>query len=111
MSKPDKESKTEEATEKKVADAIEKGNVPHSREISVFASLLGMLIAAAFVIGPQTHALSTSMMVLIDQPGDFAVAGGHDANQLLWGVCLVVGGFLIPEQDLEFLKPSPIQRG
>ena len=95
-SKPDKESKTEEATEKKIADAIEKGNVPHSREISVFASLIGMLIAAAFVIGPRTRDLASDMMILIDRPGDFAIASGHDASQLLWGVSMTVGAFLIP---------------
>ncbi|MCB1549231.1 MAG: EscU/YscU/HrcU family type III secretion system export apparatus switch protein, partial [Hyphomicrobiaceae bacterium] len=41
----DKESKTEEPTEKKISDAVEKGNVPRSRELSIFASLLGILAA------------------------------------------------------------------
>lgn len=35
----DKEGKTEEATEKKIRDAIEKGSVPFSKELPTFASL------------------------------------------------------------------------
>ena len=38
---PDKDSKTEEPTEKKIRDAFEHGNVPFSREAAMLASLLG----------------------------------------------------------------------
>ena len=49
----DKESKTEEPTERRVRDAVEKGNVPVSREASIFASLAGILIVAAVLLtGP-----------------------------------------------------------
>lgn len=92
----DKESKTEEATEKKVADAVEKGNVPRSREISVFASLLGILAAAAFLIGPRTVDLASSIMVLIDNPGGFSLETGNDTNLLLLAVSREVGLFLLP---------------
>ena len=36
----DKDSKTEDPTEKKIRDAAEKGNVPFSREAPLFASAL-----------------------------------------------------------------------
>ena len=39
----DRESKTEEATEKRVADAIEKGNVPVAREATLFGSIAAIL--------------------------------------------------------------------
>ena len=34
--KPDKDSKTEQPTEKKIYDAVEGGNVPVSREVTIF---------------------------------------------------------------------------
>ncbi len=92
----DKESRTEEATEKKVADAIEKGNVPRSREIAVFASLLGVLAGAALLVGPRALDLAGSMTVLFDNPGGFALETGHDANRLLWAVSAELAKFLAP---------------
>jgi flagellar biosynthetic protein FlhB len=92
----DRESKTEEATEKKVADAIEKGNVPRSREISIFASLLGILASAAFFAGPRSTSLSADILVLIDHPGGFTLDTGTEAGQLLWAVSMQIGAFLLP---------------
>ncbi len=42
--KPDRESQTEQATEKKVHDALDRGNVPVSREATIFTFLLGLLL-------------------------------------------------------------------
>ena len=42
MSDDDKDSKTELPTEKKIQDAVEKGNTPFSREITIFASTLAI---------------------------------------------------------------------
>jgi len=93
---PDKDSKTEEPTEKKISDALEKGNTPRSREMSVFASLLGVLIASAFLIGPATVSLSSQLLILIDHPGAFALESGTEANQLLWAIAIESGRFLVP---------------
>jgi len=92
----DKESRTEEPTEKKIADAVEKGNVPRSREMAVFASLLGILVAASFLIGTGSVHLAGTMSVLMDNPGGFVLAGGPDANQLLWAVMGQLTLFLAP---------------
>ena len=97
---PDKESKTEEPTEKKIADAVEKGNVPRSREMSIFASLLGVLTAAALLMGPATGSLFGKMMVLIDNPGAFTLRNGHEANQLMWTVSMEAGRLLVPVASL-----------
>jgi flagellar biosynthetic protein FlhB len=96
----DKESKTEEPTEKKIADAVEKGNVPRSREMSIFASLLGILAAAAFLIGPRSVTLFGDIMVLLDHPAGFSLNNGRDANRLLSAVSLEVAMFLIPVVSL-----------
>src|SRR5690242_17820898 len=92
----DKESKTEEATEKKISDAIEKGNTPFSRETSLFASLVGILIVLAFIVGPHVASLSEEMSLLIDSPGGFPLANGTDATLLLWNVARAASGLLLP---------------
>ena len=50
---PDQESKTEEATEKKIRDSLEKGKIPVSREASIFASMVALLVIQSFLIGRQ----------------------------------------------------------
>jgi flagellar biosynthetic protein FlhB len=92
----DKESRTEEPTEKKIADAVEKGNVPRSREMAVFASLLGVLIAAAFLIGTGSVGLTETMTVMLDSPGGFLLDSGPDANRLLWAIMGELTKFLAP---------------
>ena len=64
---PDKESKTEEGTEKKVRDAVEKGKVPISREVNVLASLLGFLVVAGFFVQGQSRRLLEQMAQLLDE--------------------------------------------
>src|SRR5579871_2919479 len=92
----DKESKTEEPTEKKISDALEKGNTPHSREAATFASMIGILIVLAFIIGPQAGSVARDMSLLIDSPGGFSLADGTAATMLLWSVALSAGRLLLP---------------
>lgn len=92
----DKESKTEEPTEKKISDAVEKGNVPRSRELSIFASLLGILAACAFLVGPGAATLADTLSLLIDNPGEFSLATGSDVGGLLWAVAGMSAQFLVP---------------
>ena len=50
MSDEDKDSKTELPTEKKISDAMEKGNTPFSREITIFASTLAIYLFLVFFL-------------------------------------------------------------
>lgn len=92
----DKESKTEEASEKKIADAVEKGNVPFSREATLFASLVGVLACLVFFVAQPTRLLTDNLARLIDDPGGFRLERGSDALDLLWSLLLVAGRFLTP---------------
>lgn len=92
----DKESKTEAATDKKIRDAIEKGNIPFSREASIFASIIGMLIVLVFATRENVIRLSEKLKLFIDLPRGFSLETGIDAAFLLQIVILEAGSFLLP---------------
>jgi len=46
----DQDSRTEEPSERKLNDAIEKGNVPFSREAVTLGSLLGVLLVCKTIM-------------------------------------------------------------
>ena len=92
----DKESKTEAATERRVREAIEKGDIPFSREAPVFASTLGLLIALALFARGQAAQLARDFAPLLDDPRGFSLETGGDAMLLLSRVALAAGRFLLP---------------
>jgi flagellar biosynthesis protein FlhB len=92
----DKDSKTEAPSDKKVRDAIEKGNIPFSREAPMFASILGILLVLAFVARSTTKALTEKLSLFVNRPEDFRLESGLDAVALIHAVALEVGQFLIP---------------
>jgi flagellar biosynthetic protein FlhB len=92
----DKESKTEEATEKKVRDAVEKGNVPFSREAATLASLLGMLVVSSFFLVDSVRNLEFSLGRLFDNAGGLPLQNGGDAVTLLAGIGLDAIRLMLP---------------
>jgi flagellar biosynthetic protein FlhB len=92
----DKESKTEEPTEKKIQDAIEKGNIPTSREAPVLASFLAALLIGSFMISASTGRLNSGLMRLIDESGGIRLGNGADALLLTHALGLQTGIFLAP---------------
>ena len=92
----DKEGKTEEATEKKIRDAIEKGSVPFSKELSAFAALVGFVIVTSFFIVGSTIALVSSLKGFIDDPGQWPLENTADAVQLFGAINLDAAQFLMP---------------
>lgn len=92
----DKESKTEEATEKKLRDAIEKGNVPFSKEAASFASLGGILaITGLFLSGNIAH-LRLTLERFIDDPGGWSLENGADVVQLFHAIGIDVARLFLP---------------
>jgi flagellar biosynthesis protein FlhB len=91
-----KESKTEEATEKKVRDAIEKGNVPFSKELPTFASLVGLLVVTSFFIVDGALQLTASLRRFIDDPGRWPLENTADAVQVFGAINLDAARFLAP---------------
>lgn len=93
---PDPDSKTEEPTEKKIHDAIEKGNVPQSREMAVFFSIGCIAIILYLFLYNSAVILNEFLTFFIDQPASISLADGQDASSLLQLVAISVGAFLFP---------------
>ncbi|MGE3066417.1 MAG: flagellar biosynthesis protein FlhB [Hyphomicrobiaceae bacterium] len=93
---PDRESKTEEATEKKRRDAIEKGNVPFSREAATLASLAALLVVTAFLFVGNAQHLRLALQVFIDDPGGWRLENGADVIRLFQAVGIDAARLLVP---------------
>lgn len=92
----DRASKTEEPTEKKIFDAIEKGNTPVSKEALTFVSLIAILAVAYLYIANAVTNLAGSLERFIDDPAGIAIDNAADATHLLEVVAVAAGGFLLP---------------
>ncbi|MBA8879785.1 flagellar biosynthesis protein FlhB [Phyllobacterium myrsinacearum] len=92
----DKESKTEEATEKKISDAVEKGNLPVSREAPILASIVAFLVIMVFVAVPSGSKLVAFLSALLDKPEEWRLNSAQDARQLFGIVGMAVGAALLP---------------
>jgi flagellar biosynthesis protein FlhB len=67
----DKESKTEAPTEKKVFEAVEKGNTPFSREIVSLGSLLAIVALLGLYLSSSAEVLTRTLRIgfaSLDQP-------------------------------------------
>ncbi len=93
---PDKDSKTEEPTEKKIRDAFERGFVPFSREAATLASLLGILVIISFVLVDGVAHLNVSLGRLLDNPGGWSLESGADATRLFQAIGMDAARLLLP---------------
>lgn len=92
----DQESKTEEPTEKKVRDALDRGRIPVSREASIFASMAALMVIQAFLIGQGVQQLVPTLKGFLDDPDGFRLGTGADAQNLVSVVGLQAMRFVLP---------------
>ena len=92
----DKDSKTEDPTEKKLQDAAEKGNDPVSREAPLFASLLALLAVTGLMVKPAAQNLLAAMQKMLDTMGEQRLSGGADAQMILADIGGKIGLALAP---------------
>ncbi len=83
MADDSKESRTEEATEKKIGDELERGNAPFSKEATLFASVSAMLIIGAFFAQQCIAAITLLLRHLFDDAGGVRLRNGNDAIALM----------------------------
>ena len=93
---PDKESQTEAATEKKLHDSIERGDVPTSREVSLVASLGCILVCMLFMLRDGVHRLVAALVMFLDDPGGWRLDRLDDVMALYKVILAEVSGFLTP---------------
>ena len=92
----EQDDKTEQATEKKLRDAAEKGDLPVSREAPLFAGIVACLIATALVLRDSAIRLVDVLAHLLDDPGRLSLNNGADAALLLGVVLQAIASFLLP---------------
>ncbi|SDQ92386.1 flagellar biosynthesis protein FlhB [Pseudovibrio sp. Tun.PSC04-5.I4] len=92
----DPESKTQEPTEKKVRDALEKGNMPVSKEASVLASFLALLLIFAFIAVDKAQRLVQFLSWFLDNPGEIHFVSSAEPLQLMTAVSMELVWFLGP---------------
>lgn len=90
----DQESRTEDPTEKRISDAVEKGNVPVSREAALFGSLAAVLVVLLLMGGWAATRLLRSLQAALEAVGSLRLEDREAAtifvSRLLTDVSLTV---------------------
>jgi flagellar biosynthetic protein FlhB len=90
----DKESKTEEATEKKIRDTIEKGKLPVSKETGLLASFVAILIFAVFFAQDNISQLGMFLSIFLEKPEAWPLSTAPDVIELYRVVFVEIGKLL-----------------
>lgn len=97
MSEPiDDESKTEEATERRIEESLRKGNVPFSREAPVLASMAGMVVVAVFLLRERGVGLTLALERFIENPGEWSLENHEAALRLFGAIASDAAAFALP---------------
>ncbi len=75
----DRESKTEEPTERRLQQAFEKGNVPQSREAGMAAAVFVMVAGAIAIVPETTERLTAALAFEFEQAAVLSLATPADA--------------------------------
>lgn len=85
-----KDDKTEEASEKKIQDALDKGQTPVSKELSIFFSLLTVLSLTIFALPDNVREVTQGLSAMLEHAGDINLSSVHDLNALM-SISLSIG--------------------
>jgi len=91
----DKDSKTEEATEKKIRDSIDKGQTPFSKETPLFASFVAVLIFTIFFSYDTAMRLGSFLSIFLERPDEWTLGNNADAVSLYRLVSIEIGRALM----------------
>jgi flagellar biosynthesis protein FlhB len=92
----DQDAQTEEATEKKLHEARERGNVPHSREPALLAALAAMLISLIYLVPSNAQLLGDALAHFVDDPSGWRIGTAKDFLLLISPVFVAMVRFVTP---------------
>ncbi|PZO81781.1 MAG: flagellar biosynthesis protein FlhB [Mesorhizobium amorphae] len=87
----DKDSKTEEPTEKKIRDTVEEGKLPHSKEAALVASFGAILVFTLFFASQSVVELGRFLAVFLEKPEDWPLSSERDVETLLSTIAAETG--------------------
>lgn len=93
---PDKESKTEEPTEKKIRDAIEKGQIPVSKELPILVSILAFLLYFSFAGHDAVVRFATLLGRIFENADEDVFGSTLDISNLMQNVLFATGAIVLP---------------
>lgn len=102
----DKDSKTEAPSEKKISDAAEKGNVPFSREATMFASTLAIYIFFVFFLADGVSTMAEALKDIFEQPEAWRLENATDVVALITHLAWKSTALLVPAFVLLILSAS-----
>ncbi|MEO5759910.1 MAG: flagellar biosynthesis protein FlhB [Mesorhizobium sp.] len=88
---PDKDSKTEDATEKKIRDTVEQGKLPHSREVAILSSFVAILVFTVFYAKDAIVDLGMFLSMFLEKPEAWPMDTETDVIALYKMVIVEVG--------------------
>lgn len=92
----DRESKTEEPTEKRIADAVKKGNVPIAREATLFGSLAAVLAVFLLLAGWFAARLTSTLQEAVGAAGGVRLEDREAAAAFVTSLLIDVSAAVIP---------------
>ena len=92
---PDKDSKTEPASEKKIRDSVEKGQLPFSKEAPMLFSFIAILVFTVFFAYDQITAFAGFLSTFLEHPEEWSLSSDVDASSLYEAVFLEIGKLLV----------------
>ena len=91
----DKDSKTEEATEKRIRDTVEKGKLPSSKETTLFASFVAILVFAIFYARDAAVDLGVFLSMFLEKPEEWPLDTETDVIELYKNVMMAIGNAVV----------------
>ncbi|MET3613899.1 flagellar biosynthetic protein FlhB [Rhizobium aquaticum] len=92
----DKDSKTEDPTEKRKQDALEEGNVPFSREMTALASTVAIYVFVVFFVADGSLNVAGSLKDIFEQADQWRFESRPDVISLFYRLAWNAGAVVVP---------------
>ena len=92
----DDDGKTFEPTEKKLREAVERGDVPVSREAALLGGLGAMLVVCTLTLRDGAARLADTLAHLFEDPARWRLDNGADAGDLVGALVGAAASFVVP---------------